>query len=209
MDGIVCCCLPASKASSTDHIIPLLPECFSVVSLQVGNWKENVLHGNAVREEVVFSTKNTNVKGGHFLFVCLQRAYLLVFNYQLKRNQARWVLFWPESNSSSTLIAGTSAFSSYLYRHWRLFFFSRRIHRCHYSSLRLTDYSLPRSGPEPQGATPTLNVTRRIPLISEGNALPLKEERLCCTTLFPLCFFIDCDYQVMCVVFVLDMEIDR
>lgn len=123
MDGIVCCCLPASKASSTDHIIPLLPECFSVVSLQVGNWKENVLHGNAVRGEVVFSTKNTNVKGGHFLFVCLQRAYLLVFNYQLKRNQARWVLFWPESNSSSTLIAGTSAFSSYLYRHWRLFFF--------------------------------------------------------------------------------------
>lgn len=121
MDGIVCCCLPASKASSTDHIIPLLPECFSVVSLQVRNWKENVLHGNAVRE-VVFSTKNTNVKGGHFLFVCLQRAYLLVFNYQLKRNQARWVLFWPESNSISTLIAGTSAFSSYLYRHWRLFF---------------------------------------------------------------------------------------
>lgn len=200
----MCCCLPASKASSTDHIIPLLPECFSAVSLQVRNWKENVLHGNAVRGEVVFSTKNTNVKGGHFLFVCLQRAYLLVFNYQLKRNQARWVLFCL-SRTPAPL------WSQALQRLVRIFtdiggFFSRRVHRCHYSSLRLTDYSLPRSGPEPQGATPTLNVTRRIPLISEGNALPLKEERLCCTTMFPLCFFIDCDYQVMHVVFVLDME---
>lgn len=204
MDGIVCCCLPASKASSTDHIIPLLPECFSVVSLQVRNWKENVLHGNAVRGEVVFSTKNTNVKGGHFLFVCLQRAYLLVFNYQIKRNQARWVLFWPESNSSSTLIAGTPAFSSYLYRHWRLFFSA-----CSPVSLFVTEVD--RLQPAEVGtwaprSHPTLNVTRRIPLISEGNALPLKEERLCCTTMFPLCFFIDCDYQVMHAVFVLDME---